>query len=399
MSVRLILTAAGKGERLGYSLPKALVPFPDHLPLAVFTLQRFRAIPLDGPVVVTVPPDAIDAFQKAFSAVDWPWEVWFVPGGHTRQESVCLALEVMPDDTGMVCVHDAARPFIEPAVIEGCIHTARTHGAATVAVPSVDTILEADGEGFLVHTPDRSRLWQCQTPQCFRFTLLREAHRQARRDGIAVTDDATLVRLSGHPVRLVPGTPENFKVTTPLDLRIARMLAGGPEGPSAMYRSGIGWDLHRLEPGRSFILGGVRIPHDRGAVAHSDGDTLAHAVIDALLGASGLGNIGILYPDTDPKFRNADSMALLRDTVARVRTAGWTPVNLDAVVVAQRPRLNPHVEAIRVNLAEALHLPFDAVSVKPKTAEGVGPEGREEAVSAQAVVMLRKTDSTERALR
>lgn len=395
MSVRLILAAAGRGERLGYALPKALVPLRADEPLAVLTLRRFCAVPLDGPVIITVPPDAINLFRAAFTAVDWPWEIRCVPGGPTRQESVFCALEALPDDTEIVCVHDAARPFIDTAVISACLDAAGSCGAATVAIPAVDTLLESDAEGFLTRTPDRSRLWQCQTPQCFRFTVLRDAHREARKRGIAVTDDATLVRLSEHPVRLVPGTPGNFKITTPLDLRIARAQAGGIEGSSTMYRSGLGWDLHRLEPGLPFILGGVRIPHDRGAVAHSDGDTLAHAVIDALLGAAGLGNIGQLYPDTDSHYRNADSMALLRDTVSRVRNAGWTPVNLDAVVVAQRPRLNPYIEAMRDRLAGALGLAAGAVSVKPKTAEGVGPEGRQEAVSVQAVVLLRKTASIE----
>ncbi|HOQ91147.1 MAG TPA: 2-C-methyl-D-erythritol 2,4-cyclodiphosphate synthase [Candidatus Hydrogenedentes bacterium] len=157
-----------------------------------------------------------------------------------------------------------------------------------------------------------------------------------------------------------------------------------------MYRIGIGWDLHRLEAGRPFILGGARIPHDRGAVAHSDGDTLVHAVIDALLGGAGLGNIGLLYPDTDPAYRGADSMTLLRDTVGRLRGAGWVPVNVDTVVVAQRPALNPHLDTIRRNIADALGISIESVSVKPKTAEKVGPEGREEAVSAQAIILLQK---------
>jgi len=390
MPTRLILTAAGKGERLGLSIPKALVPITENLPLAVYTLRRFLGIPLGSPVVITIPPNARERFAAAFAGFDWPWEIRFVPGGDTRQESVHLALEALPGDTDIACVHVAARPFIEPAVIEACIDAARAYGAATTAIPAVDTILEADPDRCLAATPDRARLWQCQTPQCFRFHLFRDAHRQARREHRLVTDDATLARLAGHPVRLVPGTPENFKVTTPADLRLARLLAGASEGSIPMLRTGIGWDLHRLEPGLPFILGGVRIPHDRGAVAHSDGDTLTHAIIDALLGAAGLGNIGMLYPDTDPRFQNADSMILLRDTLARVREANWLPVNVDAVVIAQRPRLNPHVEAMRRNLADALNLPVEAVSVKPKTAEGTGPEGREEAVSAQVIVLLRQ---------
>ncbi len=157
-----------------------------------------------------------------------------------------------------------------------------------------------------------------------------------------------------------------------------------------MMRVGIGYDLHRLEPGRQFILGGVQIPHDRGFLAHSDGDVLAHAVIDALLGAAGLGNIGRRFPDTDPALKGVDSMLLLAQTMELLRGSGWSVVNVDAVVVAERPRLNPHLEAVSRRLAEVMGLDPGLISVKPKTSEGVNAEGRGEAVSVQAVVLLAK---------
>lgn len=157
-----------------------------------------------------------------------------------------------------------------------------------------------------------------------------------------------------------------------------------------MTRVGIGYDLHRLEPGRQFMLGGVDIPHDRGFVAHSDGDVLAHAVIDALLGAAGLGNIGQRFPDTDPALKGADSMLLLARTMGFLRDAGWSVVNVDAVVVAERPKLNPHLDAVTRRLAEVMGVDRSLVSVKPKTCEGVNAEGRGEAVSVQAVVLLEK---------
>lgn len=153
-------------------------------------------------------------------------------------------------------------------------------------------------------------------------------------------------------------------------------------------RIGQGYDLHRLEPGRPLILGGVTIPHDRGLAGHSDADVLAHAITDALLGAANLGNIGALFPDTDPRYKGADSLLLLEEAYGRVREAGWAVGNIDSTIVAQQPRLNPHLDVIRATLAETLAIAVDAVSVKPKTNEGVGPEGREEAISAHAVVLL-----------
>jgi len=154
------------------------------------------------------------------------------------------------------------------------------------------------------------------------------------------------------------------------------------------FRIGLGYDRHRLEVGPPLILGGVTIPHDKGLLGHSDADVLAHAVIDALLGAAALGNIGLLYPDTDPAHKDADSMKLLADTVARVKAAGYRLVNIDTNIIAERPKLNPHLDAIRESLARTLDIAADAVSVKPKTDERLGPEGREEALSAQAIALL-----------
>ena len=241
MAYRLILTAAGKGERLGHSLPKASVPLADGVPMVAYTLRRFTQVPLKGPALITVPPGMVDAFHSALQPFAWPWAVQLIPGGNTRQESVRRALETLSDPEDIVCIHDAARPFIEADTVLACLNDAEQYGAATVAVPSADTILESDTDGFLRNTPDRARLWQCQTPQCFRLELIRKAHQEAERQQWSATDDATLVWRTGHPVRLVPGTRGNFKVTTPDDLLVARVLAQGiDDGPRVAHRWGSG---------------------------------------------------------------------------------------------------------------------------------------------------------------
>lgn len=212
------------GLRLGCAGPKALVEV-DGSPLLLRTMRQFAKIAGGKNILVCVPAAFRDAFSAALSNGDAPVQVQLVDGGAQRQDSVWNALEVLDPDTEVVLIHDAARPFVPESVIEEAAEAAREYGAATVAVPVVDTILEVDSEGFLEHTPDRARLWACQTPQAFRVEVIRAAHRQARARHFYGTDDAALVRLMGKPVKIVEGVPRNFKVTTPFDLLMACQIA------------------------------------------------------------------------------------------------------------------------------------------------------------------------------
>jgi 2-C-methyl-D-erythritol 4-phosphate cytidylyltransferase/2-C-methyl-D-erythritol 2,4-cyclodiphosphate synthase len=215
--------------------------------------------------------------------------------------------------------------------------------------------------------------------------LLRQAHRRVPA-AEAVTDDAVLVERLGARVAIVPGDPTNLKITTPADLEMARRLAGTP----AVVRIGIGYDVHRLVPDRPLVLGGVRIPHGRGLAGHSDADVLTHAIMDALLGAAGERDIGHHFPTNDPAYDDADSLELMRSVVARLARESWSVENVDAVVLAEAPRLSPFVDAMRERLAGALAASASQVGVKATTAEGLGPIGRGDAIAAQAVAMLRK---------
>jgi 2-C-methyl-D-erythritol 4-phosphate cytidylyltransferase/2-C-methyl-D-erythritol 2,4-cyclodiphosphate synthase len=312
-----------------------------------------------------------------------------VAGGATRQESVFRGVCALPDSCAYVLVHDGARPLVTRAMVQDVLAAALADGAATAAVPVKDAVRRSDADGLLRGSVEREGLWRVQTPQGFRRDLLLRAHHEARRKGLHATDDATLVEAAGLPVRLVTGDERNLKVTSPDDVPLAEALlraAGAPAG-GVEIRTGIGYDIHRLAPGRRLLLGGVQIPHTHGLLGHSDADALAHAVCDALLGAAGLGDIGTHFPDTDPQYCDADSMGLLGRTAALV-ARHFRILHVDSTVKAQAPHLNPHIGAMRARLAEALRMPVERVNVKAKTGEGFGPVGEGLAIEAEAVATL-----------
>jgi 2-C-methyl-D-erythritol 4-phosphate cytidylyltransferase len=223
VKAQLLLPAAGLGTRLGCDGPKALIPL-DGVPLLVYTLQRFAALELVENAVVVVTPSDRAAFESALAVALPSHTLRIVDGGAERQDSVALGLAALDPDTEIVVIHDAARPFIAMESVQNSITAAAAYGASTVAIPSIDTILQADADGFLQSTPDRRYLWACQTPQTFRVEVIREAHAHARAEGFTGTDDASLVRRAGRTVKLVLGTPLNFKITTPSDLHLASMV-------------------------------------------------------------------------------------------------------------------------------------------------------------------------------
>lgn len=228
-NAQLLLAAAGRGARLGRDEPKALIPLAG-VPMVARALACFENLPQVGGAIVTAPPGCVESFEAALKGRQ-ALPLRIIEGGAERQESVRIALDAMDKYEGVVVIHDAARPFVTAEIISACITEALEHGAATVAVPCVDTILQGRGDGFLERTPDRSRLWACQTPQAFRFDLIRSAHENAARQGLRATDDATLVRRMGFEVKLVVGSPENRKITTPEDLAYAEHLFANGRAP------------------------------------------------------------------------------------------------------------------------------------------------------------------------
>jgi 2-C-methyl-D-erythritol 4-phosphate cytidylyltransferase/2-C-methyl-D-erythritol 2,4-cyclodiphosphate synthase len=302
-------------------------------------------------------------------------------------------------------IHDAARPFASADLISRTIAAAAEWGAALAALPARDTVKRATRPaenglyGTIAETLPRESIFLAQTPQAFRRDVLRAA--LACRDD--ATDEAALAERAGYTVKLVEGEATNIKITTSADLIVAEAIAeardpgaadarNGPRGtgkPARTGRAGVGYDLHRLVDGRPLVLGGVTIPFERGLAGHSDADVVCHAVTDAILGAAGAGDIGRHFPDTDPKWHNASSIDLLRRAAEMVRQRGLAVGNVDATVIAERPRLLPYIDEMRTRVAGALGISADRVSIKGKTNEGVGALGRGEAIAVHAVALIR----------
>ncbi len=310
-----------------------------------------------------------------------------VGGGAERQDSVGAGLAAC-GDAAWIIVHDAARPLVTAALVRRVLAAARDTGAATAALPARDTVKVVAGD-TVRQTLDRASIWLTQTPQAFRGTLLRDAHRRAGREGVRATDDAHLVEAFGTPVKVVEGDPLNFKVTTRRDLAMAEAIVERHEG-SPEQRTGIGYDVHRLVPGRRLVLGGVEIPFGRGLAGHSDADAVLHALMDALLGAAGLPDIGHHFPPGEERFRDADSGRLTQQVVARLGEVGFAPAQVDVVILAEEPHLAPHLPAIRARVAALLGIDADAVGLKATTTEGLGAIGRGEGIAAQAVATVRR---------
>lgn len=304
-----------------------------------------------------------------------------VAGGATRQESVSAGVAAS-GDADVLLVHDAARPLISTTSIERLLESLAHLDAALLAQPVTATLQEIDAAGRITATPDRKCMRLAATPQGARAGVLREALAAAARDGLDFTDEAALLRHYGVAVHVVEDSALNFKITTPEDLRLARALMETP-------RSGFGFDIHRLVPGGPLRLGGIDVPAEVHLLGHSDGDAVLHAVIEGLLGAAGLPDIGEHFPDTDPALRGIDSRALLRRTIEELRGLGHAPAQVDVTIIAEKPRLGPWKAEMKAALAELLALPGDRVAVKARTHEGVDALGRGEAISVHALVSLK----------
>jgi len=386
MHVTAIIAAAGAGTRVGGEIPKQLLELDGQSMLAR-SVAAFDRHP-DVSALVVVLPAALTP-KGATLVGETRRAVRIVAGGPRRQDSVANAFDAVSTESDVVLVHDAARPFVSSAVISRAIAAAREHGAAIAAVPVTDTVkrIGAKGDRVILETLPREQIFLAQTPQAFRRDVLRDAVALGR-SGLDATDEAALAERAGHPVRVIDGDPSNVKITTASDLaRAQRVEAYQPV--TTATRVGTGYDLHRLVEGRPLVLGGVVVPSTVGALGYSDADVVCHAATDAILGAAALGDIGRFFPDTDPKWKDASSIELLRQAAARVREAGFTLVNVDVVVILERPKIAPVLDQIRGGLAAALGVQPERVSVKGKTNEGVDAVGRGEAIAAHAVAMLR----------
>ncbi len=374
-----ILAAGGAGLRAGVA--------KQWLALAGETVLRRSARALAAcdavdALVVVVPPGDEGRAEAELSGLGKPVRV--VAGGAARADSVRHGLAAA-EGAAVVLVHDAARPFASTALAASVAEAAARDGAALAALPATDTVKRAGDTAppRVQATLDRRALWLAQTPQGFRRDLLLSAYAAAGAEASAATDECALIERLGAPVTLVPGEAGNFKITGPEDVARARALLEAP------VATGVGYDTHRFAPGRRLVLGGVEIEGEGdGLLGHSDADVCAHAIGDAILGAAGLGDLGRHFPDTDPRWEGASSLALLREIAAKAAARGWRVGNCDVTLAARRPKIAPHAEAMRARLGEALGVAPAQVNVKATTGEGMGFVGRGEGIAAHAIALL-----------
>lgn len=378
-----IVVAAGRGVRMGASVAKAFLPVLGQ-PMVLRTVLAVERARTVRDVVVVVGEQDVGRAQEVLSAGGCRKVSAVVAGGPERQDSVLSGLQ-RAAGAEVVAVHDGARPLVSPAIVDSVVRAAYEVGAASAGIPMRETVKHVDG-GEATSTADRGRLWIARTPQAFHTALLKDAHQRARAEGVRVSDDAALVERLGRRVRMVEDSPANLKITLPEDLAMAEALLTFRNG--SVHRAGVGVDAHRFVPGRRLVIGGVEIPSPLGLAGHSDADVLTHAVMDAVLGAAGLGDIGRHFSPDDPAYKDADSLTLLRQVASMVAAAGWRMANVDAMVLAEAPRLAPFIEEMRRRLADGLGIDASCVSVKATTMEGLGPVGRGEGIVAHAVAML-----------
>ena len=370
----VVIVAGGTGSRMGR--PKQLLPIGAK-PVVVRSILAFKACACVQEIVVVTPKENRSLIEKFVT------EVKFADPGDTRLASVISGVGQVSPQADVIAVHDGARPLVNPTYIQDALQSAFDNGAAVLAVPVKDTIKEGE-DGKVARTLERAKLWAAQTPQCYRRNLLVEALEKFGTQKDA-TDESQLVEKLGVKVQLVPSDYTNFKITTPEDLIFAEALVNG----NCYYRTGFGFDLHQLGPQRKFIIGGVEIPHDKGFIGHSDGDLVLHALCDAILGALCAGEIGILFPPTDPTIKGIDSKKIAKKVLQIVREHHGEIVHLDATIITQEPKIKPHYEAVRNSLAEIFEIPVEQVSFKSKSHEHVGEIGHGQAAMCQAVATVK----------
>lgn len=380
----IIIPAAGAGKRMKSETPKILLTLQGRSILE-WTIRAFYAYEPDE-IILPVSETIKEEVLAIVEALEAPFPIKVLMGGKERQDSIQQAMNALSQDCEIVVVHDAARPFFRTDIFEEAYKILQDCAGAIAAVPATYTMKIAHDK-TIVSTPDRKDLWQVNTPQIFKKDIFVKAYEQAYADGFYGTDDAMLVERLGETVKIIEDIPENIKITRPGDMVLAEQIINGGKGAS-MQRVGQGYDVHKLVEGRKLILGGVEIPHEKGLDGHSDADVLIHAIMDAILGAAALGDIGKHFPDTDDQYKNIDSMFLLYGVRKLMEVNAYTIQNIDATLILQAPKVAPYIEEMRKNIAEKLGLDLSQVSVKATTEEGLGFTGRKEGVAAMAICML-----------
>ncbi|HHX57878.1 MAG TPA: 2-C-methyl-D-erythritol 2,4-cyclodiphosphate synthase [Clostridiales bacterium] len=382
MDVSAIIVCAGSSSRMN-GQDKMLLKLGDTnvMGMSMLSYEKCKSI---KDIVVVTKESLVSVVKKTAEELGITKLTNVAIGGETRQQSVMNGLKLIDKDTAMIAVHDGARPLVEPENIEKTIADARIFGGAVLGVPVKDTIKVVE-DGLIVDTPYRPKLFITQTPQVFKRRLYFEAVDFAMANGLDFTDDCQLAESIGAKVYMTVGDYKNIKITTAEDIRIADAIMDYREDN---MRIGKGYDVHKLVKGRKLIIGGVEIPYKKGLDGHSDADVLTHAVMDALLGALALGDIGKNFPDDDEQYKDADSIKLLKKVYEKIDEKGYKIGNIDSVIVAQSPKLSAYIDNMRVNIAKACKTDVSNISIKATTEEGLGFTGEKLGISAHCICLL-----------
>lgn len=377
--IAVIVAAAGSGSRMGSGIPKQYRNIGG-IPMLIRTLNRFRDHGAFDVFCVVADKEHLTLAESLLKGAGYSGGR-VVAGGAQRHESVYQGLLSLPEDVDYVLIHDAARPFVSQKIIDDTLEQVLLYNAVVVGVPPKDSMLKAlgnhEGAGWASAYLNRKELVSVQTPQAFSRELILDAMEKAMASGNFGTDDGSLVLQAGFPLRVITGDYKNSKITTREDLPLET-------------RVGNGFDVHQLVEGRKLILGGVDIPHEKGLLGHSDADVLTHAIMDALLGAAGEGDIGRHFPDTSRDYKDISSLVLLERVSSILKEKGWAIGNIDATLLCQRPKLAGYMETMGENLARILGIGMDQIGIKATTTEKLGFAGREEGIACTAVCLIYK---------
>lgn len=392
--IAVIIAAAGSGTRMGSGISKQYRDISG-LPVLVRAVCAFSEHPfVDEIFIVTKEDDQEYVFREIVQKYELQKVSDVLAGGLQRQDSVRNGLNALKEDVDFVLIHDGARPFVSRDLITRTVKALLKYGAVAPAVAVKDTI-KCSENGLFTDTLNRDSLYAVQTPQGFHVSILKNAFQKAFFDNFYGTDDAGLVERTGENVYLVEGNYNNIKITTEEDLILGQVILGKDrqsllesKRKQGKYTIGTGFDVHRLIEGRRLVLGGVEIPYEKGLLGHSDADVLLHAIMDALLGAAALGDIGRHFPDDDKVYQGISSVQLLKKANELIKEKGFLIGNVDATVIAQKPKIAPFLQKMRENIATALQIEVDDINIKGTTTEELGFCGRGQGIAAQASAML-----------
>lgn len=374
--IAIIIAAAGQGKRLGAPVPKQYLKIGGEYVLAK-SIKAFENISEVDYIFVVTNKDYIDKCEKIIKENKFHKVESIVPGGKKRQDSVYNALQeinVKKPGVSIVLIHDGARPFVERDVVLNVIKETAVSGAVVCCVPMKNSVRKMLA-GSRSNSVDRNDYYSVQTPQGFKKAILIESYNRAYDDGYYGTDDAAVVETAGYEIKIVDGDYGNIKITTKEDLPMEN-------------RVGTGYDVHRLVDNRKLILGGVEIPYEKGLLGHSDADVLVHALMDALLGAAALGDIGRHFPDSDETYEGISSIELLTKVKELLDENFYRIGNVDITLIAQKPKISPYIEEMRGMISQALNIDISRVNIKGTTTEKLGFTGREEGIAAEAVASI-----------